>query len=364
MIKVAMVLPSFRDKGPVIVARQIAHELREVVDFYFISLRRNTDEDLKRIQNTGAYTFEMDFVYRKPLTTVRSLNSILEKIQPDIVHVNCFFPLLFVNKNRWKTVCTVHSITKDDLADTYGKIPGFLFSWLFHSCLHKMDRIICVSKAVADSLPLKSNRVDVIHNGIIPWKMKKLKEEEARLRLISVSNLIPLKAVDRLLKILHEYINKYDNSVELIIIGDGPEREKLKELTFELGLEEYVDFTGLIPREQVFKKLAQSDIFLFASKSEGFGQVIAEAMMMNLPSVVPDIPAMREIIDSGVNGIIAKDDDSYVEAISYLSDRENAESLGRAAGKKYSECFSSRVMAGKYERIYKNVKKEIKCFQF
>ena len=119
--------------------------------------------------------------------------------------------------------------------------------------------------------------------------------------IIAVSRLNKVKRIDLLINSLHEINKDYD--VQLVIIGDGPEENKLKNLTRELNLEENVHFLGF--RDDVIQWMINSDIFVTASQVEGSPNSLIEAVCLGIPSIATDCPTgPKEILNNGEQGIL------------------------------------------------------------
>ncbi len=93
-------------------------------------------------------------------------------------------------------------------------------------------------------------------------------------------------------------------SVQLEIIGEGPEREKLAYLVQTLGLSEQVTLAGRLNGAQVRSHLESCDVFLLPSLSEGISNAALEAMAMELPVISTCAGGMNEVITAGRNGIL------------------------------------------------------------
>lgn len=119
----------------------------------------------------------------------------------------------------------------------------------------------------------------------------------------------------------------------LMLVGDGPERDRLERLTDELGIRERVCFTGA--RKDVDALLARSSIFAFASLSEGYPNALLEAMAAGLCCISFDcVAGPSDIIDHERSGLLIPvgDIDAYALALQHLiDDRELRERLGQEA---------------------------------
>ena len=138
----------------------------------------------------------------------------------------------------------------------------------------------------------------------------------------------------------------------LLILGEGEDRERLEALARELGVAERVAFGGFLPNP--FGVLAQADVFVSASHSESFGNALIEAMALGVPVVSTRVPYGPEwIVDEGSTGVFAEphqpaDLAAQVERV--LQDpalRERLAAGGRAAARTYD---AQRVVA-RYEAL-------------
>jgi len=92
---------------------------------------------------------------------------------------------------------------------------------------------------------------------------------------------------------------KLGDSIKPLIVGDGPARKELESML------PVAHFTGFVTGEDLYRAYASSDIFLFPSDTETFGNVTLEAMSSGLPCVVADATGSRSLVESGVNGFLA-----------------------------------------------------------
>lgn len=93
------------------------------------------------------------------------------------------------------------------------------------------------------------------------------------------------KGLDHLVKAIHLLTEKGMNSFELVIGGDGPDRQKLEQLVQSLGVEPYCRFLGGLNREQVRERMQKCDVFVLSSLHETFGVVVGEAMACGKPVI-------------------------------------------------------------------------------
>jgi glycosyltransferase involved in cell wall biosynthesis len=110
---------------------------------------------------------------------------------------------------------------------------------------------------------------------------------QKKFTVIYAGRLDPIKGLALGLKSFKVFVEKYPDS-KFEIIGKGPEEFRLKNLVHELGIYSHISFIPWLSREDLLKKLVESDVFLFPSFRDGGGAVIIEAMASGLPVICLD----------------------------------------------------------------------------
>ncbi|TCS83366.1 glycosyltransferase family 4 protein [Tepidibacillus fermentans] len=205
----------------------------------------------------------------------------------------------------------------------------------------KADKIILVSsklKRIADQEIGYSSKSVVIHNGMNLEKIssthsKKIPSNERM--ILSVSNLYPSKGIDLNLYAVSKLKNKYPN-LKYYIVGDGPERDRLRKLAEDLQIKEHVKFLGRLPHEKALEYMQACEIFSLPSWKEGFGIAYIEAMAFGKPVIGVVGEGIEDVIQQGVTGVLVKpkDVESLVKALDdLLSDPTKGEEMGQNARK-------------------------------
>ena len=205
-------------------------------------------------------------------------------------------------------------------------------------------KIVAVSSAVKDSLifhGIKKEKIFVINNAIDIAKYNiesdyRLKKEigipENSFVFLTVGRLIPQKGID----ILLNAFARLSGDVCLLIIGQGFDEMKLKDLTRELGIENKVHFLG--GRKDVPAILAISHVFVLASRHEGLSLALLEAMASKKAIVISDFEGGKEMIADGKEGLVVE--------------KENVESLREALNKLATDStLRLKLASGAYEKV-------------
>lgn len=127
-----------------------------------------------------------------------------------------------------------------------------------------------------------------------------LKLDPAKKYLVSVGRLVKRKDFATLIRALA----LLEKDVELLLIGEGPEREALEVLARQLQVAGRVHFLGFVAEEKKFQYLQDADIYVLSSLHEGFGIVLQEAMQVGLPIVATNHGGQVDLIEDGVNGYL------------------------------------------------------------
>jgi len=217
-----------------------------------------------------------------------------------------------------------------------------------------------VKSFIVSNEDIDPDKVLVIHNGIAitpgPSKSGNLRKElslpdESIISCI-VANLSGVKGHLDLIRSF-ENVSKACDSAHLVCIGNGPLRSSLEKEVYDRKLGDKVHFLGY--REDVGELLADADIGILASLSEGMPNAILEYMRAGLPVAATGVGGITDIIRNDENGLLVSPGD--VEALSEILTRlcessELRKELGAAAQRDVIGRFSSKRMVEHYNRVY------------
>ncbi len=148
-----------------------------------------------------------------------------------------------------------------------------------------------------------------------------------------------------------EIAKERDPRLHLLLAGGGPEEEWLRE---RLG--DSATFLGWLDREELAQAYASADLFVFCSRTDTYGQVVAEAQASGLPVVAVDEGGPRSLIRSGDSGwLVAPDSMSVAAGIAqlaaspYLRDHLRQNALRRVQGRGWDACFAQ--LAASYDEV-------------
>jgi len=183
---------------------------------------------------------------------------------------------------------------------------------------------------------------------------KKYKIQSDEKVLFTVSRLTKEKNV---LFLMHSImpILKKDHTIKYIVSGNGYLLEELRALTRAEQVERQVLFTGIVPHEEIKDYYAACDIFLWASKSETQGLVIAEAMYAGVPVVAVRASGAQDMIMDKVTGVLVDEDkEKFRDAVKQLvKNTEQRERFSQKAQEIARKTLTSSVCTKQLLKVYK-----------
>ena len=255
----------------------------------------------------------------------------------------------------------------DDFSeDILGKTMRFMYFIM-------LDKIIAVSKKVSmffgNGRILKS-KVVTIYNGIDaeifnPDKIEARKRRELCLSdkdfiIGSIGQLEKDKGQKYLLFAIEKLKKDNINNIKCLICGEGPEEEKLKQLTKDLNIDKEVKFLGY--RDDIAEILRIMDLMVITSLTiESFSIVAAEAMSMKVPVIATQVGGLPEVIEDGVTGILVPPakSDMLKNAVKYLIEHPEIKiNMGEQGRKKVCKFFNIKKNIKIIEELFSKLIKD------
>ena len=227
---------------------------------------------------------------------------------------------------------------------------------------------IAISDAVRGHLlkdfRVKNDRIFLIYTGVDTEKFSrgKSKDDDRSLRedlgfarspvVGSISRLSPVKGLRYLLFAMKDILKK-EPTCHLLLVGEGPSKEFLMELSKRLGIENNVFFAQNTTETERF--LSIIDVFVFYSLEEGLGLSLLEALASGKPCVASNVGGVTSIIDDGVTGVLVppKDPHALAEAIlRVLGNKDLRSSISKEGNKMVSKRFTLSRMTDEVYAVY------------
>jgi glycosyltransferase involved in cell wall biosynthesis len=271
-------------------------------------------------------------------------------------------PLIFTNHTRYDLYAHAYlPMVPEALGD------AFLGAYLPSFC-KACDLVIAPSpglKEVLIKLGVEAP-IEVIPNGVdikpfqsveqpIPRSELGFKDDDVILTYMG--RIGPEKNLPFLLRAFAGIAGAYDN-VGLLIIGDGAEREDLEDRVRIMGISDRVRFTGMIPYPELPAYMGVADAFVTASVTEVHPLSVIEALASGLPVVGIQSPGVGDIIEDGVTGFLAPEEDLAVftaKLSRMVTDQEVRQKMSQQAketSKIYSIENTTQIMSDRYQKLY------------
>ncbi len=225
--------------------------------------------------------------------------------------------------------------------------------------------VVACSRSAADSFPravrrlAPGGRIAVVCNGVDVDRLDQALSAAPGpppgpgVTVVTVGRLIPIKDQAALFTAFASLAGPDDR---LLVIGEGPLRAELEQLAGALGIADQVEMPGLLARDEVYRALARSDLYVSSSHGEGLPLSVLEALAAGLPTVLTDIPPHRELAASNdaARLVPVGDVGALAETIAHLRSMppSNRAALGRRGRQTVVDRFSVRAMSLGYRSLY------------
>jgi glycosyltransferase involved in cell wall biosynthesis len=231
--------------------------------------------------------------------------------------------------------------------------------------LRRFDAVVAVSDAIAESLQLsgiRESKIRVIDNGIdIPsfaHARATLAEKINKGRSLvvgTVGRLVPQKGLEYFLRAAREVLADFPNVI-FVVIGSGPDREKLEHMAMDLAIKQNVLFTGQYT--DMPGAYASMDVFVLASIDEGMPMVVLEALASKKSVVATGVGAVPKLIIPEKTGLLVAPRDVQalkLAILRLLNDASLRSQLGNAGEALVKRSYSRDIMAQNYLQLYEQV---------
>jgi len=291
----------------------------------------------------------------------------------DLLHVHYAIPhaaVAYMAKQILKThginipvITTLHGTDITLVGSNKSFFPVAEFS------INESDGVTTVSnqlkKQTQETFDVKTD-IKVIYNFIDFKRFRKTDKDHFKKAIapdgekimVHVSNFRKVKRVEDVIHVFGRVQKKLP--VKLMLIGDGPERQKMEELCRQIGLCSEIRFLG--KQDAVEELLAVADLFVLPSANESFGLAALEAMACEVPVVSTNIGGLPEVNIQGKTGYlcdVGDVDDMAKKAISILEDSDTHQKFRQAAFE-HAKTFDIENILPIYEQYYKEIVEKVK----
>ena len=354
MKKIDILIPNFEDFGAQRVAINVANGLSSQYEITFIVFADNGP--FKSYLNEGIKIIKLDhgFLNVAKLRIIPRFFRYLRHTYKDKTDITIAFSpvanlvILFskIFNRRLKTIIQEHGYPSLAIKDrqNMGPLLELFFRHVIFRLYNISDIFISITEAIKDdfvkNFGVRTDIIKVVRNPVDIEKISLLMLEpvvsfefrDGTPYIIGIGRLVDQKNFFRLVRIFAE-LKKQLPQTELIILGEGPDREGLNKLAAELGVAQSVHLLGF--QANPYNFLHRADCYCLSSNWEGLPQVIAEAMICGTAVVANDCKSgPSEMISDNVTGrLIPLNDESAFAAALFelLTDPEKRKSISQAA---------------------------------
>lgn len=362
MIKITFIVESLDVGGTELsLLKWLRHCDRKIFEPSLISFRKGAL--LKELEGINVHTtviykkfpFDVFFFYRM----VRKLS----KVKPDVVHCRNGIPAISYG------VLAAKMLNIPAISSVHGRthyIRPNIKTWLWFRIMRLSRTIITVTSGIKDEIVefggVDRQCIQVIHNGIdidnhaydSPKGVSRQKFglDTKDFVIGSVGNFRPIKGHRYLIKAFADVL-KVIPSAKLVLIGKGEEEGILRSLAADLNVESQVKFLGY--QEDAGRLIGMFDVFVLPSLSEGFPNVLLEAIMAGVPVVAANVGGVPEIVRHRKEALLVNpaDTQGLAAAVLQLAEQlELRESLTANALRRVKEQFDIRTTLAQYDAAY------------
>lgn len=261
---------------------------------------------------------------------------------------------------------TTISCLTDSARTFFGRLIAYFLPYFIRFFYPRADKIVCVSKGVAEDLSKiinLPNKIIVIYNPVISDRIYRLTKEKVfhpwfldkkTPTILAVGRLIKAKDYPTLLRAFNLVSQK--KIIHLVILGKGEEKERIELLGQKLEISKDIVFLGF--QKNPYKYMSKASVFVLSSSREGFPSTLIEAMACGVPVVSTDCQSgPNEIIKNGKNGILVSVGDwkSLAEAILKLLNDSNLRKELLYEAKKETKDFLIEKSVLEYDKLFKEI---------
>lgn len=283
---------------------------------------------------------------------------------PDVIHYHDYahLPGPWVLHKTLKNCGIPHFLTLHNLKSIPGSMnrrsTDLIYRSTMRASLEHWTKIYTVNQATCTYVRTYNSRCEFIGNGIVPGQAiaqigypdVQNWFKEGFFRFLAVGNLVKTKGYDLLIEAISR-LNDEGLRCQLVIVGDGPERESLRRMLSRDGLSEIVLLHSPLPHSEIMAFYSRFDAFALPSWQETFGIVYIEAMYSGLPVIAVKGQGIYGQFEEGTEVIYSnpKDLDNLIEKMRFVM--ENPDTMKTIATKARDKVLRSYMLRGIMERV-------------
>lgn len=245
-------------------------------------------------------------------------------------------------------------------------VKNLFWKWVpsVKTTAQKANHILAMNSTVASRFPSETRKIQIMPSVATGDFGCGKKKTDSMFTLVSAGRLVPLKGFDVTIMAFAEFVQKLSSGdrlkCNLVVVGSGPEKETLQNLSARLNISESVRFAEWMDQDMFLQELKSASAFLFPSH-EGAGMVVAEALSFGLPVLCLDNCGPGEFIDSSCGFAVPQESvgetkSSLAYALEKLfSNPGLQEEMSRNARKRFETHFHWDRRGEQLQTIYQNL---------
>lgn len=249
----------------------------------------------------------------------------------------------FAGDSAWESAVNGNK-TADDIVTFQNRYYGvkiFLIKMARRLIMTGADKVVAVSnfmKDLAVKIGVPQDKITVIYNSVdfIDFKNFNLETKELRQKfglsenkvIVTAGRLVPWKGIDGLIYAFPRLVKELP-MVKLLVVGDGADKDRLKQIAREKNIEDGVVFAGQVSLDEIFAYYNLADVFVLNSQYEGLSHALLEVLRLGKPIVASNCGGNPEVIENEKNGLLVEYNN--IEQISAAIKRMLTEEKWRAS---------------------------------
>lgn len=356
-----------------------------------------TKEDAFKKKHKGSLVLKMAVQVAKylslhtkwyPLNRIKTIEGLSKRVldyydtldrHPDIIVFHsmndCREYLKHHRKPDVKTICFHHTDGSEEgnkmLLVYFPKLKGTKYEKQMDEdilyTVTNIDALACITKIEEKNMlglyPMLKGKTYQVVNGISDLSADQLAEtrairskaKEKKYRFVSVGSMNGRKGHLEVVEAVHCMKPELRKDVSVTFVGGGRDKDKLESLVKEYGLQDVINFAGIIPNEEVYKYQAEGNICILFSKLEGLPLGLIEGLRSGLALISTNVSGIPELIDDGENGrLINYNFEELVDVFNHL-DQYNWDEMGKQSRKKFDDFYNFPRMRNDYLRMLNKI---------
>jgi glycosyltransferase involved in cell wall biosynthesis len=305
----------------------------------------------------GVKTHFKDLILTRIIFSKNAISKIME-INPEVLVLNERFSAFLPSRLEIPKVFFTHNYDAfkfyKQFAVRYNRLNHLIFpikNRVEEGIMRRSNMVLCLNAAIEEYLHERGiKNAEVIPSCVDASEYSDRGDEDF---ILYAGRLNRVKGVEYLIRAF--YALKDDYSHDLVLIGSGPDEERLKKIVSSLNIEDRVRFIPWVEKGELKGYYSKCTLFALPSLFETFGVVLLEAMASRKPSIASNIMGPKDIITSGKDGFLfeRRNTDELRKCLELcLSDESLRRKIGKNARKTVEENYSFEKITNNLVRVF------------